>query len=86
MQLTLKTYITGRIRMTQITLNLKLVKQIIVTNHGHYISEHKYLMDCSVLKIHNECTKLPVTPNGRECKINIYGVKSDTILALIENA
>ena len=43
-------------------------------------------MDYRVLKILNESTLLLVTPNRRECKMNINSVKPATTLELIENA
>ena len=43
-------------------------------------------MDYTVLKIINKSTLLLVTPNGKECEMNINDVKPCTTLALGGNA
>ena len=42
-------------------------------------------MDDRLLKILNESTLLLITPNGKECKININDMKSCATLALDES-
>ena len=59
---------------------------VMVRNDMHWAFEPKYITDYRILKILHESTLLLVTPNGKECKMNINDVKPCAIVELVEIA
>ena len=59
---------------------------VMIMIHACHTFEPKYLLDQRKFKILNDSTLLLVTPNGKERKTNINGVKPCSTTELVENA
>ena len=56
-----------------------------IKNHAFHTFKPKYLLDYKILKIHNDCIFLLITPNGKERETNINDVKTCSTTELVEN-
>ena len=66
--------------------NFKIGQPIAVTNHLRNTFESKFIADCRVLEIVNDCTQITQSPDGKTRQMNINSAKLISATAATDNA